>query len=191
MGSLLIFRNRIDKIWDGLSFVSTVRRNAYRFPTPVITGDEHRSSGPRRIQLFIFHFLSIYTLYRICNSYALINRCITNLQPRFFVNISGWNIIFQNFHFFICMKCLTKNWKTQYITFFEKPFSNLLLKEVCWCFEMWVDFTEVKVDASIHVKFAVVNIWWVWNGRNFESSFGSSRRCGKRYHIHNSEYIPE
>jgi hypothetical protein len=56
------------------------------------------------------------------------------------------------------MKCLTKNWKTQYITFFEKPFSNLLLKEVCWCFEMWVDFTEVKVDASIHVKFAVVNM---------------------------------
>ena len=23
---------------------------------------------------------------------------------------------------------------------------------------MWVDFTEVKVDASIHVKFAVVNM---------------------------------
>jgi hypothetical protein len=45
------------------------------------------------------------------------------------------------------MKCLTNNWKTQQITFFEKPFSNLLLKEVCRCFEMW-----------IHVKFAVVNI---------------------------------
>ena len=56
------------------------------------------------------------------------------------------------------MKCLTNNWKTQQITFFEKPFSNLLLKEVCWCFEMWVDFTETKVDASIHVKFAVVNM---------------------------------
>jgi hypothetical protein len=43
------------------------------------------STGPRQIQLFIFHFLSIYTLYRICNSYALSNRCITNLHPRFFV----------------------------------------------------------------------------------------------------------
>jgi hypothetical protein len=56
------------------------------------------------------------------------------------------------------MKCLTNNWKTQQITFFEKPFNNLLLKEECWCFEMWVDFTEVKVDASIQVKFAVVNM---------------------------------
>ena len=80
------------------------------------------------------------------------------------------------------MKCLTNNWKTQQITFFEKPFSNLLLKEVCWCFEMWVDFTEVKVDASMCCR----QYGWVWNGQNFESSFGSSRRCGKRYHIHNS-----
>jgi hypothetical protein len=56
------------------------------------------------------------------------------------------------------MKCLANNWKTQQIKFFEKPFSNLLLKEVCLCFEMWVDFTEVKVEASIHVKFAVANM---------------------------------
>ena len=56
------------------------------------------------------------------------------------------------------MKCLTNNWKTQQIAFFEKPFCNLSLKEACWCFEMRVDFTEVKVEALIHVKFAVVNM---------------------------------
>jgi hypothetical protein len=113
--------------------------------------------------------MSFYMCFKIQDfinkvSYTLGIRCswirdLSGLRPWGFLIqkhlIPQCITITYNFHFFICMKCLTNNWKTQQITFFEKPFSNLLLKEVCWCFEMWVDFTEVMVDASIHVKFAV------------------------------------